>query len=219
MKLVDFANILEAQYTGKSRMCLMFWRLTRGTDLITDGIPNHYGKERQRHKTRMNTYGHSKLSRAPFNTRGSRARKKVSDGRPPDTKKELLGRRPSKATTRKKPLAPKKVVYQRSYPWQNNSCWLDSSLTAIFAACSHDPESLRARFTPLPENCPPQRYSLASTSDSHCADKKCHGGLHILFLYFRRERPRLHGRSGLRGALSETLESWAASLAAQADTQ
>lgn len=119
--------------------------------MITDGIPNHYGKERQRHKTRMNTYGHSKLSRAPFNTRGPRARKKGSDGRPPDTKKELLGRRPSKATTRKKPLAPKKLVYQRSYPWQDNSCWLDSSLKAIFAACSHDPEILRARFTPLPE--------------------------------------------------------------------
>jgi hypothetical protein len=32
-KLVDFVNILEAQYTGKSRMCQMFWRWTRENSL------------------------------------------------------------------------------------------------------------------------------------------------------------------------------------------
>ncbi|KAF7292078.1 hypothetical protein MIND_01234200 [Mycena indigotica] len=44
----------------------------------------------------------------------------------------------SRKVTKKPPSAP---VYQQSYPWYNNSCWLDSSLTALYAVGSRDPAS------------------------------------------------------------------------------
>jgi hypothetical protein len=69
-------------------------------------------------------------------------RRKKNDGRPPpDTVKELLGHKNSKEVEKVKnpPKAIKKLDFGLpSYPWSDNSCWLDASLQVLYMAVTRD---------------------------------------------------------------------------------
>jgi hypothetical protein len=119
--LVQFAEYYESQSNAKKRkhsFAILGLQLK-----VSDGVKIHYGEDRQYWKRTAEVHGRTKLSRLP----GSGKRTK-NDGRPPDTGKALLGSR-SRHT---------QLQYEQCYPWQSNSCWLDSGLTAIFAAASRD---------------------------------------------------------------------------------
>lgn len=64
-------------------------------------------------------------------------KRKRNDRRPPDTSKELLksGKKQRKiAPAPPQPTALQNLFGPPSYPWNANSCWLDSSLELIFIA-------------------------------------------------------------------------------------
>jgi hypothetical protein len=88
----------------------------------------HYGTEREHWKTTAHLLGRTKYNRTP----GAQLKGHKNDGRPPDTAKALLGGR--KQISR----VPE---YEKGYKWKDNSCWLDSSLIAIFSAASRDYET------------------------------------------------------------------------------
>lgn len=128
--------------------------------------------------------GHTKKSRAE---KGSLKRKK-NDGRPPDTIKELLKPKPTKAPSKQpkskkeslKSITPKdepgpveaETISDSkaespvetetptslpsypipSYPWRNNSCWLDSSLQILYTASLKFPDDFNSIREALPEN-------------------------------------------------------------------
>jgi hypothetical protein len=76
------------------------------------------------------------------------------DGRAPDTiarLKEKSRRKKRTAVERKAttPLDPP-AEFQRSYRWRSNSCWLDSSLTVLFAATSRDFPMIQKSLAALP---------------------------------------------------------------------
>ncbi|KAF8833213.1 hypothetical protein BDN67DRAFT_986171, partial [Paxillus ammoniavirescens] len=90
------------------------------------GVKICYG-ESQRWKRVAQNIGRTKPERAPE----ARTRKRsTNDGRGPDTAKELL----------KEPNVPSKALAKSglrpSYPWENNSCWLDCSLELIYTTVS-----------------------------------------------------------------------------------
>ncbi|KAJ6543120.1 hypothetical protein B0H19DRAFT_1239236 [Mycena capillaripes] len=106
------------------------------------GIRTQYGADREPWKTTGNLHGRTHFSRTP----GARRTGAKSDGRPPDTGKALLGRRN---------LKPKAPEFEKGYKWKDNSCWLDSSLTAIFSAASRDfDKSMDPIFSALPQGHP-----------------------------------------------------------------
>ncbi|KAJ7488749.1 hypothetical protein B0H11DRAFT_2405843, partial [Mycena galericulata] len=95
-----------------------------------------YGRDPQYWKTTRFRYSWTKHSR-------HEARRKLSmDGRPPDTIARLKGKASRKTGTggsARKTKAPEPPSeFQRSFRWRANSCWLDSSLTALFAAANRD---------------------------------------------------------------------------------
>jgi len=97
--------------------------------------------------------GRTKPTRAP----GASGRKRTkNDGRPPDTIKELLLGKPTKKQKKevskllKDVLQVKKLEGNPSYPWHNNSCWLDTSLELLYATVSHDFEEFTYACKPLP---------------------------------------------------------------------
>ncbi|KAF7372007.1 hypothetical protein MVEN_00058900 [Mycena venus] len=104
------------------------------------GLKIHYGEDRERWKVNAKIHG-----RTHFN-RHARVGASKNDGRPPDTAKALLGRR------KQSHRAPE---YEKGYKWKDSSCWLDSSLMALFSAASRDyEESMVTMFSGLPESHP-----------------------------------------------------------------
>ncbi|KAF7288965.1 hypothetical protein MIND_01413100 [Mycena indigotica] len=96
-----------------------------------------YGADPQHWKKTKAVFGYTK------HTRHQSSKKTVSDGRPPDTIATL------QAASRK----GKKTVadqYQRAYKWDQHSCSIDSSLTAIYSALSRDPTWIRRLQDALP---------------------------------------------------------------------
>ncbi|KAF7310175.1 hypothetical protein MIND_00391100 [Mycena indigotica] len=96
-----------------------------------------YGADPQHWKKTKAVFGYTK------HTRHQSGKKTVSDGRPPDTIATL------QAASRK----GKKMVadqYQRAYKWDQHSCSIDSSLTAIYSALSRNPTWIRRLQDALP---------------------------------------------------------------------
>jgi len=90
--------------------------------------------------------------------------KKKNDGRPPDTKEELLQAKKSKAVH---PVKNTKNVIEfgpPSYPWDANSCWLDTSLELLFVSVMQNFEELSSLFNSVPKNS--GLYSLYTTLNS-----------------------------------------------------
>jgi len=95
--------------------------------------------------------GRTKPTRAPD---AADRRRKKNDGRPPDTAKELLD--PKKTEKQDKQVQQVVNVLNKqtkkapaksdiniasaipSYPWQNNSCWLDTSLELLYTTVCYD---------------------------------------------------------------------------------
>ncbi|KAF8829448.1 hypothetical protein HHX47_DHR3000949 [Lentinula edodes] len=102
-----------------------------------------YGKA-EPWKAMINLIGRSKPSRAP----GGRSTKQKSDGRPPDTKKDLLSRTPKKSkelpSTHHTNSA---IVGPASYRWDNMSCWADSAWDLLYRSIVKDWASFSSRFS------------------------------------------------------------------------
>ena len=79
----------------------------------------------------------------PTRALGVAEKKRVkNNGRPPDTTKELLNTRPSKTQKKETTVLRQNLnlpTHHRitSYIWENNSCWLDTSLKLLHATVSH----------------------------------------------------------------------------------
>ncbi|KAF8194527.1 hypothetical protein BJ912DRAFT_1141396 [Pholiota molesta] len=112
-------------------------------DAVQRGVPIAY-KPTQAWQSTAAHIGRSKASRAP---NAQSIHRKKNDGRPPDTKKELL--QPSKKkheqtlitnyTVNNSERPESSVLLATpSYPWSQNSCWLDTSLELIFASITRD---------------------------------------------------------------------------------
>lgn len=104
--------------------------MTAGT-LIRYGQPEPW-------KVIAQQIGRTKPSRAPDPQEN---RQKKNDGRPPDTSKELLSTKTKLPTKLHHTLKGKPLInaHQRaSYPWHNNSCWLDTSLELTFVTVMQD---------------------------------------------------------------------------------
>ncbi|KAJ6467147.1 hypothetical protein C8R47DRAFT_1201181 [Mycena vitilis] len=109
------------------------------------GIKVHYGDNREHWKVTAQIHGRTKFSRTP----GARQAKARNDGRPPDaaTGKALLGHR--------KNAKQKGPAFEKGYKCKDNSCWLDSSVTAISSALSRDfGRSMEPLFAALPTDHP-----------------------------------------------------------------
>ncbi|KAF9468215.1 hypothetical protein BDZ94DRAFT_1184677 [Collybia nuda] len=91
------------------------------------GVKTRYGRP-EPWKDIKNKIGRTKPSRAPE----KRHPHGKSDGRPPDTSRQLL----TSLNTGKKPGS--QISKRSSYPWKNNSCWLDTSLELIFNTVIRD---------------------------------------------------------------------------------
>ncbi|EPQ59388.1 hypothetical protein GLOTRDRAFT_70775 [Gloeophyllum trabeum ATCC 11539] len=107
------------------------------------GVPIRYGSA-EPWKLVASRIGRTKPTRAP---EAYERRRYKNDGRPPDTAKELAetrskSRKLQKSQIRsdeKKAETLERNIYQ-SYPWSNNSCWLDTALELLFnvvAASNH----------------------------------------------------------------------------------
>ncbi|KAK7046405.1 hypothetical protein R3P38DRAFT_2607245 [Favolaschia claudopus] len=108
-----------------------------------DGVKIFYGDDPQHWKRSAARYGYTKPSRH----NAARRRKIKNDGRPPDTSKALM--------TKKSRPAEHAAVYEKSYKWRDNSCWLDCALTLISTAASRDyGQSMAPMFEALPANSP-----------------------------------------------------------------
>jgi hypothetical protein len=83
--------------------------------------------------------GRSKPSRAP---KPEEKRRKKNDGRPPDTSRELLGSKSPKT----KSVSNERTTSAPSYPWSNNSCFLDTSLELVFQTVMRDFQGFSNRF-------------------------------------------------------------------------
>ncbi|KAJ6479417.1 hypothetical protein C8R47DRAFT_1050409, partial [Mycena vitilis] len=120
----------------------------RSHEAARTGHKVFYGRDPQYWKTTKFRYSWTKHSR-------HESRPKMTlDGRAPDTiarltKKQKRAGNNGKEVTLDKPPTPLLQV-QRSFSWQNNSCWLDSSLTALFAAASRDFPQMQMMFAGLP---------------------------------------------------------------------
>ncbi|KIM36003.1 hypothetical protein M413DRAFT_32045 [Hebeloma cylindrosporum] len=130
---------------------------------VSKGTPIRYGAP-EPWKVKAAAIGRTKPSRAP---RPEEKKRKKNDGHPPDSVKELLLAPTTKLTVPKPPkpmikellTAPKLQVtapklltapikpapappgFQfgpASYPWKDNSCWLDASLEVLYVAIERD---------------------------------------------------------------------------------
>ncbi|KAJ3861183.1 hypothetical protein EV359DRAFT_66693 [Lentinula novae-zelandiae] len=104
----------------------------------------HYGKA-EPWKAMINLIGRSKPSRAP----GGQSPKQNSDGRPPDTKKDLLSKipkTPKKAKESQSTHCKNPVIGPASYRWDNMSCWADSAWNILYRSIVKDWASFSSRF-------------------------------------------------------------------------
>jgi len=106
------------------------------------GAKVRYGQSEPWKKTAIKI-GRTKPSRA------SRPEKKKNDGRPPDTSKELLGKKKKKKPLKTSP-SPETDFGPPSYPWVDNSCWLDSSLELLFVTVMRDFDDFSSLFASVP---------------------------------------------------------------------
>ncbi|KAF7317558.1 hypothetical protein MKEN_00842700 [Mycena kentingensis (nom. inval.)] len=107
-----------------------------------------YGDDPRRWQKTANLYGRTHYSR------GTVSAVQRADYRPPDTAAQLVPGKRSKSSLKKSTAPVKAARFELSYPWRDNSCWLDSSLTAIFAAAVRDFATLDAMLAPLRMNQP-----------------------------------------------------------------
>ena len=82
--------------------------------------------------------------------------RKKNDGRPPDTKDKLL--HPLKNTNTVSKFGPP------SYPWDVNSCWLDTSLELFFISVMRNFDDFSSLFNSVPKNS--GLYALYTTLNS-----------------------------------------------------
>lgn len=98
-----------------------------------DGIKKEYGDPEP----------WKKISRAIGRTKPQRDREthhkksKKSDGRPPDTSRQLLGK-PKKTGDSSNTSTTAKSGHLPSYKWNRNSCWLDTALQLIYGVIKRD---------------------------------------------------------------------------------
>ncbi|KAK7013291.1 hypothetical protein R3P38DRAFT_3581024, partial [Favolaschia claudopus] len=110
-------------------------------DAAGQGVKIFYGSDPQHWKRATERFGYTKYSR-----HHARSGKTTNDGRPPDTGKALMSKRKA---------AGQVEVYEKSYAWKDNSCWLDSSLTLIStAAAPNYSDCMAPMFLELPEASP-----------------------------------------------------------------
>jgi hypothetical protein len=117
------------------------------------GNPIKYG-EREPWKKTKQRIGRTKPSRAPDT---AAAKRKKNDGRPPDTIKDLLLRKPTKKETNEaKKVQDMLGVPQgnQSYPWQNNSCWLDTALELLHTTVSYNFDAFTKACNSVPQDSP-----------------------------------------------------------------
>ncbi|KAJ7128295.1 hypothetical protein C8R46DRAFT_1235679 [Mycena filopes] len=103
-------------------------------DAARKGVKFFYGSDPQYWKRTRFRYGYTKHSR-------HEARRKVSmDGRAPDTiarlKRNGLRKHPLRGLKPKAKMPEPTAEFQRAFQWDNNSCWLDSSLVVLSVAAS-----------------------------------------------------------------------------------
>ena len=141
-----------------------------------EGIPTRYG-EAEPWKVQANKIGRTKPTRAG---KPEDQKRKKNDGRPPDTIKDLL----LKQKARKIPLPPKTkemsipgemtptnetVVQVPHYPWNNNSCWLDTSLQLLYVSVQKAPKEFSRISEGLPKGSA-LRVILATLLERHLMD-------------------------------------------------
>ncbi|KAJ7034319.1 hypothetical protein C8F04DRAFT_1349629 [Mycena alexandri] len=150
-KMIGRRNTLFYGLEGLVRIAETF---ERSYDAARRGDKIYYGRDPQYWKTTRFRYSWTKHSR-------HEARRKFSmDGRAPDTiarlarkasRKKRIGGAVQK--TKPKPAAPPAAPpaeFERSFRWQNNSCWLDSSLTVFYTVASRNFPQLKAILAALP---------------------------------------------------------------------
>lgn len=126
--------------------------------LFLGGLKTHYG-QREPWKQVKDKIGRTKPSRAPEKRSGSHSK---SDGRPPDTSRQLLSNsntamNKSKDKSNSVTSNPSKTRLP-SYPWSKNSCWLDTSLELIFYVTMRD---FSASFAPRSASLNPSESAWA----------------------------------------------------------
>jgi len=79
-------------------------------------------------------------------------KRKGNDGCPPDMKEELLKPKKKKAVNHSK--GTEKVIEfgPPSYPWDANSCWLDTSLELLFVSVMRNFDEFSSIFKSVPKN-------------------------------------------------------------------
>jgi hypothetical protein len=116
-------------------------------------------------KVQANKFGRTKPTRAG---NADDQKKKKNDGRPPDTIKDLLLKPKQKkmplgvpsSTSKKKKVsflagvstADPTVIRAPNYPWNKNSCWLDTSLQLLYIAVQKVPREFIQISEALPKN-------------------------------------------------------------------
>ncbi|PPR02123.1 hypothetical protein CVT24_011345 [Panaeolus cyanescens] len=103
----------------------------------TTGVPIRYGQT-EPWKIIAAKHGQTKKTRSKD---PEEKKRKKNDGRPPDTSKELLkgsSRKSNKSQQQKATVS----FLPSLYPWNRNSCWLDTSLQLLYVALSRDLISL-----------------------------------------------------------------------------
>ncbi|KAJ7033591.1 hypothetical protein C8F04DRAFT_1353861 [Mycena alexandri] len=146
-KMIGRRNTLFYGLEGLIRIAETF---ERSYDAARRGDKIYYGRDPQYWKTTRFRYSWTKHNR-------HEARRKFSmDGRAPDTitrlarkasRKKRIGGAVQK--TKPKPAAPP-PEFERSFRWQKNSCWLDSSLTVFYAVASRNFPQLKTILAALP---------------------------------------------------------------------
>jgi len=98
--------------------------------------------------------GQTKPSRAPDT---AATKRKKNDGRPPDTIKDLLLRKPTKKKTKEAETVQDMLGAppgNQSYPWKNNSCWLDTVLELLHTMVSYNFNVFTKACELLPQDSP-----------------------------------------------------------------
>ncbi|KAG1794446.1 uncharacterized protein HD556DRAFT_1308143 [Suillus plorans] len=117
-----------------------YWQLQSAGN--SSGIPLFYGNSRQFWKKWKDELGMTHPSRAPEKIAAKKRAR--SDGRPPDTARQLLGNCFTDGeTSHDASVSPTKRprlndIKRASYKWSNNLCWLDTLLELLFIAVSRD---------------------------------------------------------------------------------
>ncbi|KIJ93842.1 hypothetical protein K443DRAFT_111442, partial [Laccaria amethystina LaAM-08-1] len=123
----------------------------RKTNYFSEGIPIRYRRP-EAWKVIAAEIGRTKPTHAE---KPNEKKRKKNDGRPPDTIKELLnkstnqtlrGKNPTKKTSSRRTFGPP------SYPWKNNSCWLDTALELLYIVLMRDHEEFLIILDYLDEN-------------------------------------------------------------------